>query len=244
MAALPYMPFYPADYFADAHHLTTVEHGAYFLLITTYWMRGEPLPDDDRKLSKFAKLSMSEWQDMREEISDFFDIEGGLWRHKRIDRDLLRVAEKVEQARNAGKASAKRRGNVRSADDELPLSGSDNGKATNQSQSQSQTFPNGKEHRVAVFDAWNAMAEDNDLPVARTMNDKRNTHLGKRISEHGSESIVAAIQRIPESDFLMGKGDRGWKANFDWLLQPSSMTKLIEGAYHGRTGKASGWLER
>lgn len=115
MAALPYMPFYPSDYFADAHHLTTVEHGAYFLLITSYWMRGEALPDDDRKLAKLTKLSPDEWSAVREELCEFFLIEDGLWKHKRIDADLEKVTEKVRKAKEAAEASARARENKRKA---------------------------------------------------------------------------------------------------------------------------------
>ena len=36
----PYMQFYFADYDADTAHLTTFEHGVYFLLIKAYWKSG------------------------------------------------------------------------------------------------------------------------------------------------------------------------------------------------------------
>ena len=44
MAALPYMQFYVADYLADTTHLTAEEHGAYMLLLFSYWqLRRAPL---------------------------------------------------------------------------------------------------------------------------------------------------------------------------------------------------------
>jgi uncharacterized protein YdaU (DUF1376 family) len=114
VAALPYMPLYVADYLADAAHLSTLGHGAYLLLIMTYWQRGEALPSDDRKLARITRLSDAEWAELRADMAEFFTEEDGRWKHKRIDRELTSVNAKIEQTRNAGKASAQRRLNGRS----------------------------------------------------------------------------------------------------------------------------------
>jgi len=123
MAALPYMPLYVADYLADAAHLTTQEHGAYLILIMTYWQRGNALPDDDNKLCRIARLSPDEWDAMRDTIAEFFDIRDGGWHHRRIERELSAVREKSAKARTAGKASSERRGNGRSTGVEQTLNG-------------------------------------------------------------------------------------------------------------------------
>jgi len=125
MAALPYMPLYVADYLADAAHLTTLEHGAYLLLIMTYWQRGEPLPDDDLKLSRIARVTPEEWDAMKATIGEFFEDIGGRWSHSRIDRELAAVHEKSENARRAGKTSAERRSIVRSTPAEQPFNHTD-----------------------------------------------------------------------------------------------------------------------
>jgi uncharacterized protein YdaU (DUF1376 family) len=88
------------------HQLTTLEHGAYLLLIGSYWSLGGPLPDNDKKLAKLVKLSPSEWLEMREELQPFFDVGDGLWRHPRVDRELVKANERFAQSREAAQRSA------------------------------------------------------------------------------------------------------------------------------------------
>lgn len=118
MAALPYMPLYVADYLADAAHLTTAQHGAYLLLIMNYWQRGEPLPNDDERLARIARMNKKDWAHNRDAIYEFFHVEDNLLRHGRIDAELARVAAKSLKCKKAGQASVKRRLNERPANDE------------------------------------------------------------------------------------------------------------------------------
>jgi len=111
-SAIPYMPFYPSDYLSDTQHLTTQEHGAYFLLILNYWQRGCPLEDNDRKLSSIVKMDQFDWAEVRLSLEEFFEIKGGLWHHKRVDLELRRVKARATKASTAGKASARKRLNI------------------------------------------------------------------------------------------------------------------------------------
>jgi uncharacterized protein YdaU (DUF1376 family) len=83
----PWMPFYPGDYISDTGHLSTVQHGAYLLLILHYWMKGE-LPDDDDQLASIVHLTRKEWLRHRLVLQAFFH-DG--WKHKRIDREIYRT---------------------------------------------------------------------------------------------------------------------------------------------------------
>lgn len=133
MASLPYMQFFPADYLADTVFLSLAEHGAYTLLILNYWQKGEPLPNNDEKLSRIIRVTLKEWLKVKPAVSAFFDIDQDVWRHKRIDADLMRVRGQIEQKSKAGKASALSRGNsnTRSTPVEHPLNDRTNGNSTN-----------------------------------------------------------------------------------------------------------------
>lgn len=116
-APIPYMPLHIGEYLADAAHLSTIEHGAYLLLIMNYWQRGEGLPADDRKLARIARMSDVEWQDARPSLVEFFTEADGRWTHKRIEHELAVARDKIEKKRSAGKASA----SSRSTDAQQPL---------------------------------------------------------------------------------------------------------------------------
>jgi hypothetical protein len=99
--------------------------------------------------------------------------------------------------------------------------------------------------RMSVVEAWNAMALANGLSQVARVTDKRIAHLDARLKEVGAEALLAGIKLIPSAPFLLGKGETGWKANFDWFLQPSSFVKLQEGFYHNRGRKKgdSAWTQ-
>ena len=43
---------------------------------------------------------------------------------------------------------------------------------------------------------------------------------------------------VDKSDFLSGNNDRGWTANFDWILKPANMVKIEEGSYQSQRVKS------
>ena len=104
--AVPYMPLYVADYMAGTAHLTTVEHGAYILLIMTYWQRGEKLPNDDRKLARIAGLGPREWGRIRDTLSEFFEVDCSGWFHLRVETELRNLRAKSLKKRKGGLARA------------------------------------------------------------------------------------------------------------------------------------------
>ena len=104
----PWMPLYVSDYLGDTRRLTTLEHGAYLLLIMEYWQHGG-LPEDEAELADIAGLDAEGWQTVRTRIARLF-IQPG-WKHKRIEEELAKASEISERR----KASAERRWSKRDA---------------------------------------------------------------------------------------------------------------------------------
>lgn len=135
MAALPYMQFYVADYLADTTHLTAEEHGAYMLLLFSYWQTGKPLRID--RLATVARIPNERWPSVADTLSEFFHVTETHWVQFRVEADLEAVNSKVVTASNAGKASARAKAlkkqqelNDRSTNVAIPLQRNGNHKDT------------------------------------------------------------------------------------------------------------------
>lgn len=100
-----WMPLYVGDYLGDTQRLTTEQHGAYLLLILDYWRTG-PAPDDDAVLAQIARLDARGWKRTRPILARMFDIEGGEWRHKRIERELEAAKANAERRSKSAKKAA------------------------------------------------------------------------------------------------------------------------------------------
>lgn len=82
-----------------------------------------------------------------------------------------------------------------------------------------------------VVDAWNEMATQHDLPTVRLMPPARLRKLAARLAEAGVDGMLEAIRQVGQSNFCCGQNGRGWKADLDFLLQPSSLVRALEGRY-------------
>lgn len=82
-----------------------------------------------------------------------------------------------------------------------------------------------------VVDFWNETAAKLGLQQVKRMTPERQRKVGIRIRQNTVDDFTEAIAAIARSPFLRGENDRGWRATFDWLLEPRNFAKLIEGTY-------------
>lgn len=107
-----WLPINVETYRADTADLSTLEHGAYFLLHLHYWRTG-PLKNDDIILARITGLSIPEWRRVRPTLERFFDI-GCEWVNWAWSAEVEAAYNYIQRASNAGKkANAQRWGRDR-----------------------------------------------------------------------------------------------------------------------------------
>ncbi len=95
MSSRPWMPLYIGDYHRDTMGLTTLEHGAYLLLIMHYWSCGG-LPNDERQLHRITRCPNNQWAKVWKTLQPYFSVQrnnsGSLeLKHNRIEEELKKA---------------------------------------------------------------------------------------------------------------------------------------------------------
>lgn len=105
MAEFPTMPLFTDAYLGDTGHLTTVEHGAYLLILIAMWRNGGVLPGDDKTLARYAKLNLDKWGKVKATIMAFLQRDGAFVTQPK----LLKTIQSVRQHSQSQSSRAKSR---------------------------------------------------------------------------------------------------------------------------------------
>lgn len=275
MSDLPYMKAFCRDYLADTRHLSPEQHGFYWLMLLTAWQHEARLPNDEKKLARIVGVSVARWRKVSPDVVKLWTVtDCGQFIYQK--RQLFEFNEaNVDRAQKsaAGKESARRRALKNKEPASTPVAEpleqesqqtANRTPAKKEPQSQADllsdaSHPQSPEAtarppRVLVkeaFDAYNAVAEALGLPIAKKLDvGKRREHLANRLVQVGGiEGWLGALAMIEHCPHLLGENDRGWKADLDFLLQPSKLQQLIEGRYTRTARPASkvranceGWI--
>ncbi|WP_241639988.1 DNA replication protein [Rosenbergiella epipactidis] len=86
----------------------------------------------------------------------------------------------------------------------------------------------------AILNAYNETVGDR-LPNAEKLNPKRRTAIKRMLGELKQPTVQAATAYFETfmdkaGRFYFGDNNRGWRASFDYLLQPDTITKTREGS--------------
>lgn len=89
-----------------------------------------------------------------------------------------------------------------------------------------------------LMELWNTKAHPN-LPKLKLLTDTRKRHIKARLVDHpGKEFWVGLLEQVNRSKFLRGEvngnGHNAWRADFDWVINPTNLAKILEGNYDNR----------
>lgn len=106
MSRPPYFPFYVTDFAADpvVEAMSTEGVGAYILLLCKAWHQDPPasLPNTDRVLARYSRLTPDQWQEVKPEVTAAFSLgKDNRWHQKRLRKEYAAFAEKSEKNKRA-----------------------------------------------------------------------------------------------------------------------------------------------
>ncbi len=221
--------------------------GAALLLWCRAWKQvpAASLPDDDRVNAAFAKMPLPRFRKLKGDIMrGFVKCDDGRLYHKTLAEEARKAHDRKLVFQRKRETEAERLRNWRRTRIETPGETYDEtrfvpeGQGQGQGQGQVRDREERKEEDSSLqgaVDAWNATADRAGLPKVQRLTEPRAKALRKRLDDCGGlPGWTAALTKLEASSFLTGRSGKDWRANFDFVLQPSSFQKLLEGAYDDR----------
>ena len=87
-----------------------------------------------------------------------------------------------------------------------------------------------------IKDAYNSLCPS--LPAVKSLSDARRKAIKARLNSYTVDELNEAFMKAEASDFLKGKNDRNWRANFDWILKDANIAKILDGLYDNRQARS------
>jgi uncharacterized protein YdaU (DUF1376 family) len=244
-----YYQHHIGDFIKATARLSDTQSMAYLRLLWMYYDSEKPLKPDAKILAFQIGASVEETQLL---LESFFWLAENGWHHTRCDQEIAEYRSFLDKKSNAGKASAERRKNIRSTGVEQVLDSSATGEqlttnqlTNNQSKVANATPDLGKPKSVPsapiqeIVELYNSILPE--LPQTVVVNDSRKRAIAARWREvvtadkldrqGGLDFFKWYFEMVKTSKFLTGKS-KDWKADMDFLFNPSKFPRVIEGTYH------------
>ena len=90
-----------------------------------------------------------------------------------------------------------------------------------------------------LFEYFNSAMQDKAIKPISRMTAIRKSFIRARVREFSEKALYTAIDKAATSDFLNGKNNRNWVADFDWMMRPNNFPKVLEGNYDNRAKNES-----
>lgn len=95
---------------------------------------------------------------------------------------------------------------------------------------------NDKDSFDEIVAYFNQQMKGKGIQQVAIITSERRQAFERLVSQTGvnKDSVKQAIKNAAESDFLNGKGPKGWVASFDWMMMPQNFQKVLENNYRNK----------
>lgn len=247
-----YYQFNIGDYQSHTAHLSEMEDLAYRRLLDWAYLHEAPIPADIDQIARLIRMR-SHSDCIASVLREFFVCTEAGWVSQRVQQEIEAVGAKKEKARASAKARwdanalrAQSEGNAPITHNPIP-----NTQDTLPKTQDPIEVPNGTRQREAstpaapieeIVNLYNQKLPM--LPRVTVVNDSRKRAISARWREvvtadkldrqKGLEFFDWFFGMVGQSKFLTGKA-KDWKADIDFLFNPSKFPRIIEGFYHKET---------
>ena len=87
-----------------------------------------------------------------------------------------------------------------------------------------------------IISFFNQQMKGKGIQQVAIITSERRQAFERLMSQTGvnKDTLKQAIKNAAESDFLNGKGPKGWVASFDWMMIPQNFQKVLENNYRNK----------
>jgi uncharacterized protein YdaU (DUF1376 family) len=242
-----YYQFSIGDYRAATAHLSNEEDLAYRRLLDMYYDTEQKIPLDTQWVARRLRVDT---KTINAVLSDMFVKHDDGWFHSRCQEVIEHYHAMAEKNRANGKLGGRRKnpvGNPVGSDSEPSAKATNNQELLTNNQSiEAKASPDLGKPKSApacpvaeIVEMYNTMLPM--LPAVSVVNDSRKRAIAARWREvvttekmdrqQGLEFFQWFFKMVKDSKFLTGK-TKDWKADLDFLFNPSKFPRIVEGAYH------------
>ena len=207
----PAFLFYPNDWFGGTIGMTFEEKGAYMDLLMMQFNRGHMTEH------MIGQVVGQLWVKLKSK----FLIDGdGLYYNARLEHEV-----KKRQAYIKSRLNNKEGKNQYTKEEENKT-----GHTTSHMENEDEEVD--LVNYKGVLDNFHFYCDK--LPKVVRLSVDRKKHINARVKEFDFDTVIDVIKKVGKSDFLCGKNETAWKADFDWIFKSANFIKIVEGKYENK----------
>lgn len=248
----PYLPLYVGDWLSNnkLKMCTASAHGIMISIMCimhkeeTYGniLLKQKFKQNNKQISNFAsqlaKLTSFDFDEIENSLAELVDegvliIDGDSLVCERMVKDADISSKRAESGRKGGNAclgkSSSKYKNFAQAKDKANTDIDID--INNDSNNEVVTNKNSVDEKLEkIIQAFHLACPD--ISKLSKISGPRKKLILAREKEYGLEKMGDVFRLVGESPFLNGENDKGWKANFDWIMNTNNFLKVLEGNYN------------